>query len=141
MQPVSGIRLFGVRLGILTLAFYWCIIFTGTHLPEIPSAMPRMNDKVMHFTAFFLLATLLCYCTNSTRLWRRFGGIVLTCLVYGVLDELTQALVRGRSPDVRDFVADAMGTLLAVSLYAFARYHWARRRRSDCSEPRSAFLN
>lgn len=140
MQPVSGIRLFGVRLGILSLAVYWCIIFTGTHLPKIPAAVPRMNDKVMHFTAFFLLATLLCYCTNSSRLWRRFGWIALTCIVYAVLDELTQSLVRGRSPDVQDFLADSAGTLLAVGLYFVARVQWGRRRNANCNDRTSAIL-
>lgn len=109
------------------LAAYWCAMFTGTHLPSMPSGMPRVNDKIMHFTAFFILATLLCYCTSSHRLWRRAGWIVVICLIYAVIDELTQALVRGRSPDVRDFAADAAGTLVAVGLYFALRQYVLRR--------------
>lgn len=126
MQSVSGIRLFGFRLGLFVLAAYWCAMFTGTHLPSMPDGMPRVNDKIMHFTAFFILATLLCYCTSSNQVWRRAGWIVFICLVYAVIDELTQALVRGRSPDVMDFAADAAGTLLAVSLYFAIRQSWRR---------------
>ncbi|MFG0289751.1 MAG: VanZ family protein [Rhodopirellula sp. JB044] len=141
MQPVSGIRLFGIRLGVVLLALYWCVIFTGTHLPKIPAAVPRMNDKVMHFTAFFMLATLLCYCTNSTRLLRRFGTIVVACISYAILDELTQSLVRGRTPDVHDFFADSLGTLLAVGLYFTARVAWGRRQDTTSGEQPSAILS
>ncbi|TWT56556.1 VanZ family protein [Allorhodopirellula solitaria] len=130
MQSVSGVRLFGFRLGILILVVYWCAIFTGTHLPVIPGGMPRINDKVLHFTAFFILATLLCYCTTSKRVWPRVGWIIATCLIYGVVDELTQALVRGRTPDVKDFFADALGTLAAVSLYFGIRAVWRSWRRA-----------
>lgn len=128
MKSVSGIRLFGFRLGFFVLAVYWCAMFTGTHLPSMPSGMPRVSDKAMHFTAFFFLATLLCYCTSSNHVWRRSGWIVFTCLVYAVIDESTQALVRGRTPDVRDFVADAAGTLLAVGVYFAIREYWRQRR-------------
>ncbi|SMP55846.1 VanZ like family protein [Neorhodopirellula lusitana] len=127
MQPVSGIRLFGARLAVLLLAVYWCSMFTGTHLPKIPRAMPRINDKILHFSAFFGLAMLLCYCTNSRRLLKRFGIIAAVCLTYGMLDEWTQSFVRGRSTDIYDFAADATGTLLAISLYATVRVIWGRR--------------
>ncbi len=128
MRSVSGIRLFGFRLGILVLAVYWCAIFTGTHLPTLPSGMSQVSDKSMHFTAFFILATLLCYCTNSQRVWGRAGWIILTCLGYAVIDEMTQAFVRGRTPDVRDFAADAFGSILAVALYFSVRALWQKYR-------------
>src|SRR6056297_4189238 len=109
MQPVSGVQVFGIRLGILALAVYWCILFTGTHLPKLPSAMPRMNDKVLRFLAFFGLAMLLCYCTRSRYLWRRFVSIAAICLGYALFDEWTQSFVQGRTTDIFDFAADASG--------------------------------
>lgn len=121
MRPVSGIRVFGIRFGILMLSAYWCLIFTGTHLPKIPRGIPRINDKVMHFTAFFVLATLMSYCTNSPQLWKRFGVIAAVCLIYAMIDELTQSLVRGRTTDIYDFIADAAGTLSAIALYLIIR--------------------
>lgn len=129
MQPVSGIRLFKVRLGIVIAAVYWCFIFTGTHLPKIPASVPRINDKVMHFTAFYVLATILCYCTTSEKLVRRFGTIVAVCLLYGLLDEWTQSFVRGRTTDLYDFAADACGTISAVAIYMSGRYLWKRRQK------------
>ncbi|TWT94235.1 VanZ family protein [Neorhodopirellula pilleata] len=129
MQPVSGIRLFGIRLGILLLAAYWCVIFTGTHLPPMPTAMPKYNDKLAHFSAFFGLAMLLCYCTNSKKLARRFATIAIICVVYGAIDEWTQSFVRGRQTDLKDLFADTIGTVAAIAVYAIGRMVWARRKR------------
>lgn len=128
MQPVSGIRLSGIRFAILLLVIYWCLIFTGTHLPKVPSVIPRINDKVMHFSAFFGLAMLLCYCTNSKRLVRRFATIAMVCLGYGAMDEWTQSFVRGRQTDIFDLAADFAGTMTAIAIYATGRVIWARRR-------------
>ncbi|MEM1226759.1 MAG: VanZ family protein [Planctomycetota bacterium] len=131
MQPVTGIRLLGVRLGLAVLAFYWTLIFVGTHLPTLPNAAHELNDKVLHFTAFFGLATLLCYVTNS-RNWRlRFSAIIVVCLLYAAMDEWSQSLVRGRQTDVYDLLADASGTVTAVALYLTGRSIWLRRYSVD----------
>ncbi|KLU06207.1 VanZ family protein [Rhodopirellula islandica] len=139
MQPVTKFRLLGFRLAVIALVAYWVAIFVGTHLPKMPQSLPSVNDKVMHFTAFFGLAMLLCYCTNSSRVWRRFSIIVAMCLVYACVDELSQALVRGRHSDPMDFLADAAGTLTAVFLYAAVRWAWlSHRERSDSVHSPSA---
>ncbi len=69
MRPVTKITIFGFRLAIVVLAAYWLCIFVGTHLPnmgEIVDLRFEVNDKVKHFSAFFLLGGLLCYVTNSS---------------------------------------------------------------------------
>lgn len=133
MQPVTRLRIFGIRLGLIVLGLYWLLLFTGTHLPKIPSIIPTTNDKVMHFSAFFGLATLLCYCTNSRKTFKRFGIIIAVCLVYAIFDELTQSLVRGRESDWLDFVADSAGTFCAVGFYALGRAVWMRNRSTTSS--------
>ena len=50
--------------------------------------------------------------------------IVLGAL-YGLSDELHQAMVPGRSSEVGDWVADALGTAVGVLLYL-----WFHRRRN-----------
>jgi VanZ family protein len=122
MQPVTQFRLLGLRLAVAVLILYWFAIFVGTHLPKLPMAAQGLNDKVMHFTAFFGLATLMCYCTNSTKLVRRFGMILVLCFLYGAIDEWTQSLVRGRVTDFHDFLADASGSITAVAIYATIRW-------------------
>ena len=40
-------------------AIYWLTIFTLTHLPPTRLPQTHVSDKVEHFTAYFILATLL----------------------------------------------------------------------------------
>lgn len=125
MRPVTKITIFGFRLAIVLLAFYWLAIFVGTHLPDLGLQVdraPRVNDKVMHFTAFFFLGSLLCYVTNSSRWFRRFTLIGVAGMAYAAADEITQHFVPGRYPDLMDFAADTAGLWTAILLYVIAKY-------------------
>ncbi len=73
MRPVTKITIFGFRLAMVVLGLYWLAIFVGTHLPGALVVTPNVNDKVKHFSAFFVLGGLLCYVTNSPRWFRRFS--------------------------------------------------------------------
>ncbi|KAA1259443.1 VanZ like family protein [Rubripirellula obstinata] len=117
MRPVTRFNVFGIRLAILCLAVYWIAIFTGTHLPSVMDFSPKMHDKSKHFLAFFGLAILLCYVTNSRNYVKRFGIIAIVCLIYAAVDEITQSLVPGRVPDYQDFIADAFGVAAAIGTY------------------------
>jgi len=122
MQPTTKISIFGIRLAIVLLAIYWLAIFTGTHLPSLPRAVPTPNDKMMHFTAYFILALLLCYTTNSARSFPRFAAIGATAMIYGVIDELSQAFIPSRTPDLLDYAADVAGIWMAIAFYVGAKY-------------------
>lgn len=122
MRPVTRLNLFGIRLAILVLAIYWIGIFTGTHLPDVLDFSPKMHDKSKHFLAFFGLAMLLCYVTNSRRYIKRFGAIAMACLIYAAVDEVTQAWVPGRVPDFQDFIADTIGVGSAIGSYACLKW-------------------
>jgi VanZ family protein len=117
MRPVTRLNLFGIRLAILVLAIYWISIFTGTHLPEGLDFSPKIHDKSKHFAAFFGLAMLLCYVTNSSNYFKRFGTIALVCLIYAAVDEISQGMVPGRVADFYDFIADGIGVGLAIGTY------------------------
>lgn len=123
MRPLTKISLFGVRLATAVLAIYWLAIFAGTHTPTMPSFAPNVWDKALHFSAFFGLATLLCYVVPVRRsAWRKFGTVALIALAYGAFDELTQSLVRGRFTDMNDFFADVLGVSSAIAIYATLRW-------------------
>ncbi len=124
MRPVTKIKIFGFRMGVVVLAAYWTAIFIGTHLPAVLDVTPNVNDKVKHFSAFFLLGTLMCYVTNSQRWLGRFLAIGLAGMAYAAIDELTQHLVAGRYPDIFDFLADSAGLWSAIGIYVFARYRF-----------------
>ena len=127
MRPVTRITILGTRLAVAVLAVYWVVIFTGTHLPQTIDITPKMSDKLKHFTAFFGLGALLCYVTNGSGFWRRFGMIGAVGMTYAALDEWTQRLVPGRVADPMDFVADSAGLWTAILLYVVAR-HFAKDR-------------
>ncbi|MEE2938212.1 MAG: VanZ family protein [Planctomycetota bacterium] len=121
MRPVTKITIFGVRLGVVVLVAYWLMIFTGTHLPGGSQLGPPGNDKIQHFTAYFLLGAMLCYVTTSPRYLPRFLIIGISAMAYAAFDELTQTFIPGRYPDLSDFIADSTGLWAAIAIYATAK--------------------
>jgi VanZ family protein len=57
--------------------------------------------------------------------WRLIGLVLLVAAGYGILDELTQALV-GRSADIKDWFADLVGA--TAGIWAALLAHWLGRR-------------
>jgi VanZ family protein len=93
------------------------LIFVVSALSAPPSPQ-QVGDKTQHALAYAGLATLAVRATAGGRV----GGITVPALLtawvvaaaYGVSDELHQAFVPGRSADVADAVADALGAAAAV---------------------------
>lgn len=122
MRPVTKISVFGVRLAFVVLALYWLAIFVGTHLPSSVNIGAHTNDKVKHFSAFFMLGGLLCYVTNSPNWFRRFAAIGVAGMAYAAIDEWTQRFIPNRVPDIADFAADSMGLWSAIAIYVLGKY-------------------
>ena len=108
------------------LIVYWLILFTATSLPveKLPSI--GLSDKVNHLFAYFVLSVLV----NLTLLFQRkskflFNYAPLATLVissfYGIADELHQMLIPGRSAEVLDWIADAIGTSAGVFLIYYLK--------------------
>ena len=70
MRPITKITILGIRLGVIVLIVYWIVIFVGTHIPEVPDAAPKINDKVMHFGAYCGLTFFLCYVSKPAPRWK-----------------------------------------------------------------------
>jgi len=126
MRPTTKITILGTRLGVIVLAVYWILLFVGTHIPVIPANVPKVNDKVMHFTAFFGLAFFLCYVSKPGPRWKRFGRIAAVALLYAAVDEYTQRFVPRRQPDWMDFLANAAGIFSAIACYMLAQIIYQR---------------
>ncbi len=105
--------------------------FVATHLP--PNDVPNLHtsDKVLHMVGYGGLTTLLLMSLAS--LGRpRIARIVLAVgilLAYGAFDELTQPPFH-RTADFHDWLADAAGTVIAVTFWEvlLAILSSARRR-------------
>ena len=123
MRPLTKISLFGIRLATCVLAIYWVALFTGTHVPQLPQIAGHISDKIMHFSAFFGLAILLCWVIQTrTTAIRKFALVLLIALSYAAIDEITQGFVRGRQPDLADFAADSLGIVSAIAFYSLMRF-------------------
>jgi hypothetical protein len=74
-----------------------------------------MDDKLQHFLAYGGLGGVLGFALWTTFPNRRVLPFVVfgVALVYGALDEVTQAFV-GRTPDVDDWLADAAGAAAGI---------------------------
>ncbi len=110
---------FWPRLATGLLILYWVGLLIGTHAPRLPVNMPGGSDKVAHFSAFVGLAFLLSWAWTTRRPFLPTGAIfaVGVGVLYGTLDELTQRIVPGRSCELADLLADAMGALAGTLLF------------------------
>lgn len=108
---------------------YWAVLFTLTHVPKLPPPPGGMSDKGAHFLAYGGLAGALFLTLWAYRpTWGWLGWRVLAiCAAYGAVDEWTQAIpFIHRSCDIRDWLADMGGTLVAITVLSVVR--WAARR-------------
>ena len=119
------------RYSGLVLVVYWIALFIGTHIPAPPDIYPRIPylDKILHFAAYSGLAFLLAsaFTMQQSMSPRRYVTIFLSLALYGVLDELIQAIPSvGRHADVLDWLADVGGVAFGLLSFAAAA-HIARR--------------
>ncbi|NLT50987.1 MAG: VanZ family protein [Ignavibacteria bacterium] len=106
----------------LPLVLYWLIIFIGTSIPggSIPSI--GVSDKFKHFAAYFILTIMLsiAFSLQEKLLFIKKHVILSSLFVassYGVIDEIHQSFIPGRSCDLYDWIADFIGAVLGVVTY------------------------
>jgi VanZ family protein len=115
------------RAAFLLAAISWAgLIFYLSSQPSIetPALFPG-QDKLFHLIAFGILGFLAMGTRQASRqgypaiqVWR----VVFAIMLYGILDEFHQYFVPGRSADVYDVLADAIGGLLgAWTMYYLVR--------------------
>jgi len=115
----------------IPLVIYWIILLTLTSLPSGMAITVDVSDKVNHFGAYGLLSVLL-FLTMKFQMKYPFlkkNANWLTILIastYGVLDELHQMLVPGRSAEFLDWLADFSGSLIGVLIiqWLLKRYYY-----------------
>lgn len=112
----------------LPLAFYWTVLFALTSLPSSKAPDFTVSDKIQHYGAYAVLAFLLSmalFIQEKFKLAKdRFVTFsVIIATVYGLLDEIHQIFVPGRSADPFDLFADFIGALTGgVTFYFVNKY-------------------
>ena len=128
-----------LRSTFLLATLCWAgLIFYLSSQPSIdtPALFPG-QDKLFHLIAFGilgLLATGSLHASQTGYPTRQVWLVVLAVLLYGILDECHQYFVPGRSADIYDVLADAIGGLLgAWAMYYLARTlsKWPRNPRKN----------
>jgi hypothetical protein len=90
-----------------------------------------MLDKVAHAGLFGVLAALLRYAGLPPR------AAFVAAVAWGAIDELHQAFVPGRTPELADLAADAVGAVVALAAVRWFASRRERPRYADDPERRS----
>lgn len=108
-----------VTLVYIPLAVYWVVLLAATSFPtdRIPSL--GVSDKIKHFGAYLVLAALLNLALMFQNKWENIKdkaapAAVVIATLYGILDEIHQIFIPGRSAEFLDFIADMIGALAGV---------------------------
>ena len=102
------------------LAAAWALlIFILSSIPgaAFPPSKLFSYDKLMHATVYAVLGAF-CFLALPRSWSKRASALVLISgamtTVYGLTDEFHQLFVPGRSADLRDVLADAVGGLMGA---------------------------
>lgn len=102
------------RLRVWAPAALWAVVlFLLSAIPDFGGIRTvPLGDKLAHATLYAVLGTALGYGWAHSP--RRITHTLLIALgaLYGATDELHQAFVPGRAPDVADWIADVVGVLI-----------------------------
>jgi VanZ family protein len=112
------------RLWIALSAVLVAAVVYGSLKPDVSLPVPTGFDKLEHFTAYFVLA--LWFTGIHER--ARYAGVAVGLLVLGASMEILQGLMHmGRTAEVLDMVANAIGVAAGLALALWLTGGWARR--------------
>ena len=108
----------------MPLIVYWIVLFVLTSLPSSSAITVGVSDKIEHFGAYGLLSVFLylkLFFQNKYELLKRFPALftIFIASFYGFLDEIHQLFVPGRSAELLDWLADFVGSVIAVLIVKF----------------------
>lgn len=102
------------------MAGIWALSSMRLVIPAIRSV--PFQDKGVHFCVYAALGLLVIRASSIT--WPERGRLrvilfgALATVLWGLSDELHQAFVPGRSSELLDLLADALGALTAAAVWA-----------------------
>lgn len=98
------------------------VLIPGRNIPDV--GMGGV-DKLVHICMFAVWALAVRHDFSPTHL--RFLAIFIAGIFFSVLTEALQLLVEGRSFDIYDMVADAIGLIIGLAISTPA-LRWIKHR-------------
>lgn len=112
MTLANRLRRISQLLWLIQTGALWWLLLMPLAVPPAMS-VPGL-DKVVH-VLLFLWLTL-----TALWIWRK-TAVIHVVLILGALIELTQSLTPYRSAEMLDWLADALGVLLAWYVWRYTR--------------------
>lgn len=105
------------------------MVFGLSSVSKLPTPPAGLSFSVIHAVTYAGLGALTARATGKGLRdvsWRAVVGAIVISTLYGVSDEYHQLFVPGRTFDVLDMVADAIGSVAgACAVGAWSRIrHW-----------------
>ena len=117
----------------LALTGYMALLVWLSHQPSLPVPdwqLPHL-DKLLHFLAYTVLGALAYRAAPGTGTRRLLIAVTVGWL-FGVSDELHQAVVPGRDASALDWIADALGAVMG----SYAMVRWRREIKKPTPNPK-----
>ena len=111
-NPTPDVQRQLLRLAAL---FYTSMIVLGALLSTPPDPLRDTNDKLLHLTAYGVLACLL-YFGLSVRPRLRAIVVVLAIAVLGAIDEIIQSQFPHRNADPMDWLTDVVASIIVCAV-------------------------
>ena len=105
------------------LLAWFLVIYNVSSTPasDLPAISIPQGDKLFHLVQYFVLGILLIrafdYSNFNVSLAKIVFLAIIIAICIGVLDELHQRFVPGRSCDIFDFLVDCVGSFAGIFLY------------------------
>jgi len=100
------------RFALLYMGLIFVISSFEVEVPGIQHV--PLRDKGIHFVEYAVLGWLCAAASSRTwpsaSSWRTAVFAVFVSVLWGLSDEIHQALVPGRSPELADVIADLVGS-------------------------------
>ena len=83
--------------------------------PSPENSVPMFNDKLMHFTGYFIAGSSISFAFPLWKLWQRASFLIL----FSIGIEISQHFMPPRTFDFFDIGANSSGVILGLMLVGF----------------------
>jgi VanZ family protein len=108
------------------------VLFAASSASDTSAVPAVFSDTLLHLGGYAALGLTVFRALADARFEHvtpaRAVAAVLLCILYGVSDEFHQSFVPGRTPDVKDLVADGAGAALGTLALLLLKTLWLRTR-------------